>query len=253
MRRSISLFVLQCLLLSSVDAAGLCTKASPSHTVALLELYSSEGCSSCPPADTLVQHLYAGTGLTSDQVIPLALHVDYWDYIGWKDPYAKALHTDRQNRLSALAGSRTIYTPEFFMAGQEFRPGRADLRTAVLDINRQAPQAHIQMQMNPAGTNELLLQIAADSRQDATLYTVLSENGLVSKVVAGENGGTTLRHDAVLREWGAPSQLVANATGNLTVHLPLPSGSVPSNLSVVTFIQNRQGAVLQALSMPLCQ
>jgi len=255
MRRSIILCVLQCLLVSAASAAGTCSKSSPAYTVAVLELYSSEGCSSCPPADRLVQQLYPATGLSSEQVIPLALHVDYWDYIGWKDPYAKSWHTERQNYLSGLAGSHTIhtiYTPEFFMAGQEFRPGRADLRDTVLNINRQPAQAHIQIQMSPASANQLKLQIAAESRQNATLYTALVENGLVSKVAAGENSGTTLQHDAVVREWGTPVQLGAGVSSDQAVHLPVPPSSVPSHLSVVAFIQNRQGAIVQALSMPLC-
>lgn len=252
MRRLILLFVIQSALLLNAQAGGVCTKSSPTYTVALLELYSSEGCSSCPPADRLVQHLYANTGLTSDQVIALALHVDYWDYIGWKDPYAKAQHTERQNYLSALAGSRTVYTPEFFMSGKEFRPGSADLRNAVLETNRQPAQASIQIQMNRISAGQLELQIDAGSKRDGTLYYGLVESGLVSQVHAGENSGTTLQHDAVLREWGAPLKLAADVASGQLVHLPVPASAVPTNLSVVAFVQNSQGKILQALSMPMC-
>ena len=252
MSRYIALFIIQWIMVLTAQAAGVCSKSSPVYTVALLELYSSEGCSSCPPADQLVQHLYAGTGLTSDQVIPLALHVDYWDYIGWKDPYGKPMHTERQNVLSALAGSHSVYTPEFFMAGREFRPGRADLRSAVLDINRRPAQASIQIQMNRIHAGQLELQVDASSQQDGTVYTALVENGLVSRVNAGENSGSTLQHDAVLREWGAAVQLGANVANRQTVHLAVPVNSVPTNLSVVAFVQNPQGKILQALSMPMC-
>ncbi|HTD03031.1 DUF1223 domain-containing protein, partial [Undibacterium sp.] len=89
-------------LLSAAHMAGLtqsCSKASPAHTVALLELYTSEGCDSCPPADRFVSALYKTSGLTMDQVVPISLHVDYWDYIGWKDVFAKPLFTQRQRWL----------------------------------------------------------------------------------------------------------------------------------------------------------
>ena len=108
----ISILTVAALLLSGAVQAGAiaqtCSKHSPAHTVALLELYTSEGCDSCPPADKFVSGL-RGSGMTSAQVVPLSLHVDYWDYIGWKDVFAKAAFTERQRWLSDQAGSRTIH------------------------------------------------------------------------------------------------------------------------------------------------
>lgn len=105
---------------SAAASAQTCSKQSPPHTVALLELYTSEGCSSCPPADKFVSNL-RNAGLPAEQVVPLALHVDYWDYIGWKDLFASHAYTQRQRWLSGLANTRTIYTPEIFVAGREVR------------------------------------------------------------------------------------------------------------------------------------
>src|ERR1700739_1342795 len=102
---------------SPVMAANACRAQSPAHRVALLELYTSEGCSSCPPADQYVAGLRA-SGVTADQAVVLSEHVDYWNYIGWKDPYSRAAFTERQRWLSDLAGSHTIYTPEMFIAGR---------------------------------------------------------------------------------------------------------------------------------------
>src|SRR6185437_15941886 len=93
MRKAV-LAVLSCLVIWNPVMAQTCRKQSPAHTVALLELYTSEGCSSCPPADRAIAGLRAAA--QNDQVVPLALHVDYWDYIGWTDRFAKPEFTQRQ-------------------------------------------------------------------------------------------------------------------------------------------------------------
>jgi len=252
MKRLILMLVLIYASIVCATAAGVCSKSSPAYTIALLELYSSEGCSSCPPADNLIRQLYPLTGLSSEQVIPIVLHVDYWDYLGWKDRYAKAVHTDRQRYLSALVGSNTIYTPEFFMAGKEFRPGRVDLRKAVETVNQQAALATIRIDLGRIKNNKVEFQIDAETDQDAQLQYVLVEQGLSGKVSAGENSGETLQHDAVVREWGAPVALLSHVIIKNKMQLTVPANPAVKNLSVVAFIQNQQGKILQALSVPLC-
>jgi hypothetical protein len=93
--------VLLLVVLAAPVHAGQCLARSAAHTVALVELYTSEGCSSCPPADRWLSGL-AARGYTAERVVPLALHVDYWDYIGWKDPYAKRDFSLRQRKLTQL-------------------------------------------------------------------------------------------------------------------------------------------------------
>src|ERR1039457_1730220 len=110
-----------CIASLTAAIAETCTIHSPPHTVALLELYTSEGCDSCPPADKFVSGLRAASGLGANQVVPISLHVDYWDYIGWKDVFAQHAYTERQRWLSDLARTRTVYTPEVFVGGQELR------------------------------------------------------------------------------------------------------------------------------------
>src|ERR1700756_542350 len=102
---------------ATVAFAETCSKQSPAHTVALLELYTSEGCSSCPPADHAVSGLQKA--VNADLVVPLALHVDYWYDIGWTDRFAKPDHTQRQRLLADASGSGAVYTPEMFVGGQE--------------------------------------------------------------------------------------------------------------------------------------
>ncbi|MGH8673906.1 MAG: DUF1223 domain-containing protein, partial [Burkholderiales bacterium] len=112
------------LLVAAVQAfpvqAAQCSAQSGARTTALVELYTSEGCDSCPPADRWLSSLGA-RGHTPDRVVPLALHVDYWDYIGWKDRFAKALFSARQRNLAQLMRAKVVYTPQVLLQGEDFR------------------------------------------------------------------------------------------------------------------------------------
>ncbi|MES2935132.1 MAG: DUF1223 domain-containing protein [Pseudomonadota bacterium] len=234
----------------SLALAQNCSKQSPAHTIALLELYTSEGCSSCPPADQFVSGLRAA-GLTEDQVLPLSLHVDYWDYIGWKDAYAKPAFTQRQRALADLLGSRTVYTPELFIAGRELRNWSNSLKTNVKRINDRPAQADIRITLAPGATGSLSLEVNAKAAKGGKLFVALAENGLVSRVKAGENQGATLKHDYVVREWMGPIVL-NNSTATLARTVTLPAGAVAKNLTVTAFVQSDKGEILQALALPVC-
>src|SRR3954469_8448481 len=100
-----------------------CTARSGDKTAALVELYTSEGCDSCPPADRWLSSL--GTqGYAPGRVVPLSLHVDYWDYIGWKDPYAKQQFSGRQRKLTQQQRLAFVYTPQVMLQGKDFRDWR---------------------------------------------------------------------------------------------------------------------------------
>ncbi len=232
--------------------AQTCSKASPAHTVALLELYTSEGCSSCPPADKFISGLPKSIGLSAEQLVPLSLHVDYWDYIGWKDVFAQPIFTQRQYALAALAGTRSVYTPEVFVAGKELRNWRNGVADAVRRINSQPAQANIQISIDALVDNKLTLSLQGKSAQAGKLHFALVENALVSKIMAGENGGATLQHDDVVREWGDAIALTKGGVSQQTRQFVLAPGMKRKNISVAAFIQSEQGDVLQALSLPLC-
>lgn len=244
-----------------VLAADSCSAHSPAYRVALLELYTSEGCSSCPPADQYLSGLRAA-GVTPEQAVPLALHVDYWNDIGWKDPFSHAAYSARQRWLTRLAGSRTVYTPELFVAGQELRGGverwAGGVPAAVKRINAQAAQADIRITLGQPGAAGLPLAVSASAAHDGTLFVALVESGLASKVTAGENSGRLLRHDHVVRTWLAPVPM--SPGGQAGVHmatvtrtLPLPPGAAPGRLGVSVFVQSDRGEVLQALSLSVCE
>jgi hypothetical protein len=238
---------------STAHAAEMCSKTSPAYTVALLELYTSEGCDSCPPADKTIRHLHQSTGLTMDQVIPLSLHVDYWDYLGWKDVFAKKTFTERQRSLADLAGARTVYTPEIFLAGKELRNWRNGIADDVKRTNQKPAIASLRIGIEKLADNKLYLNLQGNSKQAAKLHFALVEQALISKVQAGENRGATLQHDFVAREWGEAISLQAARTENYTAQLSIPANARRKNLSVLAFAQDQQGNILQALSLPLCE
>ena len=240
--------------------AQTCSKHSPAHTVALLELYTSEGCSSCPPADRALRQLRiaaggSGAALGIDQLVPLSLHVDYWDYIGWKDLFSSKAYTERQRWLSNLANSRTVYTPEMFVAGQELRNWSGGIPAAVRRINQQQAKADIGISLGKPGAGTLPVEVSARAGQAGALYVALYENGLSSDVKAGENTGVVLRHDYVVRRWLGPIALGGKPGAQqvtLARSLSLPVGAVAKNLGVAAFVQTDKGEVLQALALPLC-
>ena len=238
--------------------AAQCSKQSPAHSVALVELYTSEGCSSCPPADRWVSAL-GRSGMGADEVIPLALHVDYWDKLGWKDRFADHRFSDRQHALSTLAGSRVIYTPEVFLNLRELRgwDSEAQFRRAVNAVNARPARAGIRLVLGAASPGQLPVSASfavksGTSPKRAQAFIALYESGLVTAVAAGENRGATLRHDNVVRKWIGPIDLVEGSAEFRTV-LSLDRGTNPKHLAVAAFVQDSaSGELLQATALPLC-
>jgi len=105
---------------STISVAAECSAKSGTQSTPLLELYTSEGCSSCPPADKWMSSI-AGSGFTADKVVPLAFHVDYWDYIGWKDRFGKAEYSNRQRQAAKHDFAAFVYTPQVMLNGTDFR------------------------------------------------------------------------------------------------------------------------------------
>jgi hypothetical protein len=217
----------------------------------LLELYTSEGCSSCPPADHFVSSLRAA-GWTSDQVLPLSLHVDYWNYIGWKDPYSNSVFTERQRALSALAHSRTVYTPELFVGAREVRAWPSGAADAIRHTNALPARAQIAIEQGAAGPDALAVEVQARGPAGALLQVALVQNGLVSQVRRGENAGRTLRHDFVARRWFEASRLSGAGVSRQHFDLQHIAPAERASLALTAFVQSEGGEILQAYSVPLC-
>jgi len=183
---------------SATASPATCQAASGATVPTLVELYTSEGCSSCPPADRWVSTL-AGRS----DVIALAYHVDYWDGPGWRDRFAQAAFTRRQAASQRTSGARFSYTPQVVVDGRD-TPERPfpSLRSPV---ERTAPQVTLTL---ARGAKALELSVSTSAMAPARLdgFVAVVDDGLSSRVAGGENRGATLHHDAVVREllsWSA--------------------------------------------------
>jgi hypothetical protein len=227
--------------------AAKCEAVSGPHTAALVELYTSEGCNSCPPADRWLSTLKPG------KLVPLSLHVDYWDYIGWKDPYAKREFSQRQRKLSQLQRNALVYTPQVLLQGRDYRQwGSPAFDKEVERITSRPAAARIRLAVSAVSPRSMTVEADADildpgQAKDAVLYIAAYENKLSGRVTAGENRGETLRHDYVVLEWlEAPGLAVRR-------EIPLLPRAVPAHSGVAAFVQNRRsGEVLQALMQSGC-
>ena len=238
--------------------AASCKARSGPQTAALVELYTSEGCSSCPPADRWLSGL-AAQGYGPDRVVPLALHVDYWDYIGWKDPYAKREFSQRQRKLTRLQRQALVYTPQVMLQGKDFRGwGSRAFDKEVARINAQPARAHLALDIRAVGTDAIEVAVAAElaapgAGDEPALYVAAYQNRLQSEVRAGENRGRTLDHDYVVLEWQGPFAFEAGRRLAETLKVPLVPRATVSESGVAAFVQNRRsGEVLQALMRPGC-
>ena len=234
----------------SVSLAAECSAKSGTATVPLLELYTSEGCSSCPPADKWM------SGIKADKVTPLAFHVDYWDYIGWKDKFSKSEYSDRQRKTAAFGGAGFVYTPQFVMNGRDFKGwDNSRLREKIESSQKLAPRAHLTL--NAVQENgKIILKTSANTSNPADaknvdVFIAIYENNLVSKVNAGENNGRELKHDYVVREFFGAYQM--NNQNQFTKDFNLSTEWKKRNAGAVIFVQDSQnGEILQSLALPFC-
>jgi hypothetical protein len=170
-------------------AGGVSFRSGPAR-VHLIELYSSEGCSSCPPADAWIAPLKTNAGVWKD-FVPVVFHVDYWDYLGWKDLMASPEFTARQREYAAAWGSRTTYTPGFVLDGREWRDWGGTAPT---------PGENVGTLTASLATGKWKVKfVPSDDSGKYDVYVARLEFGIISHVTDGENSGRTLHHDFVVR------------------------------------------------------
>jgi len=230
--------------------AATCTVHSDAHARALVELYTSEGCSSCPPADRWLSKL-AASG--DPRVVPLAFHVSYWDYIGWKDRFADPRYTERQADLARARGTSMVYTPQVLIGGGDSRKW-SDARAveeALASIASRPATARITLASSAAASSGIEGTASMEllnGGKDAVLFVALTQDGLSSRVTAGENRGERLEHRAVAR--GFTTQPGAS----VAFRFPSQPDWDLARMSLVAFVQDgRTGHILQAVSAPVCR
>ncbi|MDB4997022.1 MAG: hypothetical protein JWM74_4454 [Myxococcaceae bacterium] len=187
--------------LATVPASeGDATAAATVATTVVVELYTSEGCSSCPSADAVLTRLARAQSIPGARIVPLAMHVDYWDDLGWKDPFAQPQLTARQRRFSAAKGEGRVYTPEAVVDGETGLVGsdEAALRRA---IEASAKRAHTAVTVARGAGDALDVRVAATGAAiEVDALLAITEDDLVVDVPRGENSGRRLEHSAVVRE-----------------------------------------------------
>jgi hypothetical protein len=222
---------------SAAHAAGACTAQSPATLTPVIELYTSEGCSSCPPADRWLSGLKPAAA--QGRVVAQAFHVGYWDYIGWVDRFAAASHTVRQRELAAANRLRNIYTPQVVRNGEDWR----DYARA-LGGNAGSAGAAIRLDRRAADTVEA--QVTPNGGSTWSAYWTVTEHAHASKVNAGENAGEVLQHDFVVRQYVPVGQYQGEQRLKLRPIAMTPGHAQQVNLVV---FDPRSHKPLQALSL----
>ena len=236
-------------LLTAPASADVCAATSGARRVALVELFTSEGCSSCPPADRWLAATFPPAAEAANAV-PLAFHVDYWDRLGWKDRFAAPAWTARQHAAARANRLQFVYTPQVLLEGRDFPDWRRSGSVAVVRrASAQPPRATLsleaQYQRGALAVKASANVPANGDRKGAALYVALADSGLVSEVRAGENAGARLMHDHVVRALHGGIAVSANGDAAAELTLPLPS-EAGSATTLVAFVQNPEtGDVLQ--------
>jgi len=251
-------------LLFGLAATAMAAHGSPSPGTGpapvLVELFTSEGCSNCPPADALLAELEGAHAASGAEVIVVGEHVDYWDRLGWADPYSSPSFTRRQEDYAAALRQPTVYTPQVVVDGTYEGVGsdRNQVWKAITAASAR-PKARMSLTRLQDDHQEASLQVRIDGLRSAAgdgpavLYLAITEDGLQSRVTRGANAGRVLIHAAVLRRLTRIAVLdPGKDTFAATVQVPLDPVWKRQSLRAVGFLQGeRSGRILGAVSGPL--
>lgn len=219
------------------------TAASP----VLVELFTSEGCSSCPPADALLQQLDRTQPFNGARLIVLSEHVDYWNHIGWTDPYSSRFFSDRQRAYSDRFGLSSVYTPQMVVDGSTEFVG-SESRLADKAVQKSLGLQKIPLRISAVGldgTKVLRARVDTDvlpenfRARKAEVYLVTALNHAESQVLRGENSGRRLTHVGVVQTLRKIGSIEAGKTFSQDVQVKLDPRTDPANLLVVAFIQEQ--------------
>lgn len=234
-------FLILASLLATGSACAQCVAQTTRIRPHLVELYTSEGCSSCPPAERWLQGARG-----DDDVVALEFHVDYWDYQGWRDRFDSPRYTTRQRELARRSGKGIIFTPEVALDGRVW----PDWYRHHLPENAVAAPATMKLAAEPGSPLHVHVDTQFQDPRGAAgfrNYVALIEDGLVSHIGAGENRGKRLQHDDVVRSFAGPLPLVDNDVTISVLH-----GVDMSKTTLVAFAQRQSdGAIAQVVRLPM--
>lgn len=216
------------------------------RTPVLIELFTSEGCSDCPPADALLERLDRSQPVDGAELIVLSEHVDYWNGIGWKDPYSSHQYSERQNAYAGLFGLGSVYTPQMVVDGR-FEFVGSDERRAVQAIENATRTEKIAVSLSSVhlDPNHVLAihvdagQLPSSSTaQSASVWLAIADERDESHVSGGENGGRTLRHIAVVRSLANVGSVGQSQAFSNDVKITIGRGK--ENIRLIAFVQDAQ-------------
>ncbi|KPP87197.1 MAG: putative secreted protein [Rhodobacteraceae bacterium HLUCCA08] len=225
------------LLATCLIALGIGGAAIAEDGPVILELYTSQGCASCPPADAMLRDL-AGR----EDVIALALHVDYWDYIGWADSFADPAFSNRQKSYAAVAGERTVYTPQIVIGGRDHVVGARPGEVSALLAAHATVDSGVDLELERDGANHVRLSARTRAAFDRPVVVQLVRYDPYEDVAIrrGENAGHTFRYMNIVTDW----QRVGEWDGRASLELRLRA---PGPQPVVVILQEQgPGVVLAA-------
>ncbi len=217
--------------------------SNSSKTPVVLELFTSEGCSSCPPADHLLQSLDEKQPFSGADLVVLSEHVDYWNSGGWVDPYSSRLFSARQRSYAEHFGLDSVYTPQVVVDGQRETVGgnAVEIRSAV-EAATHAEKVALTLANAVRDGNRIKFHLTSADLPGAegrvTVYVALAENKVRSNVAGGENGGRSLTHVAVVRAFSSVGTVEGGSSFSKDVTIPVPSSGGSSGFRVVAFLQN---------------
>jgi hypothetical protein len=237
--------------------AALAERRSPDQgsTPVLVELFTSEGCSSCPPADALLARLEKTQPVHGADIIALEEHVDYWDRLGWKDPFSSETATTRQTEYGEAFGGKEVYTPQMVVDGRTEFVGSSDADALrAIRAASQAPKPGIELSWQTGDLLDIHVEPIANAepRTDARLFLVIAESMLHSDVKRGENAGRGLEHNGVARQFlplGRIAPASSEFSSTVTVHSAREWNR--ANLRAIVFAQDqRSRRILAAAAVP---
>ncbi len=212
----------------------------------LVELYSSEGCSSCPPAEKWMRELRTHPGLWKS-FVPVEFHVDYWNQLGWIDPFSTRQFSNRQRKYASSGYSRGVYTPEFFRDGREWRRRQnKELMTTGTDVGR------LVVQTLDSENFEIQFYPSAGKTSDYELHGALLGNGLKMSVPAGENAGRTLKHEFVALDFKTKTMKNTDASYRAVMKFSKPKKARPTSYSIAFWVTKAGGLPRLTLGSTSC-
>jgi hypothetical protein len=243
-------------LLAPYFAVSQNTNEGSSASVAIVELFTSEACSSCPPADALLRQINLKRASAGQLIVGISEHVTYWDSLGWKDPFSSRTFTDRQSAYASRLSPDGSYTPQMVLNGREqFIGSDAGALEQALRDDARRPHLVLSILSSTLSSSrvDVKLSLAGETPRPLDIFAVVTDDADQAKVLGGENGGRLLQHVSVARSLTRVAMVQGD--GEQSAHIVLPEGFHPGSGSghhlILLAQEQHLGAIVGAATIPL--